>query len=238
MPQTIPITLQWGQFTGSFVAGDINDLGVFIAQQMAGAIRSDVSFILLVTADPGTNVSLLIYNTTQNLFKVWDTGSGRYLANLPFAIGDIKNSFIGVDTVATGWVVLNGRAIAAIPGLSGAQQTHLTNLFGTTLPTVSPANVNGLPPDGSFSAIVWPPSINPVVTPAAGVIAPGLTFTAPNPSDTEVQAFANQVEILRGSVQDSFDVTKQIQAVAENMLVALNNVVGPQIFALVFCGLP
>lgn len=241
MPQSIPITLQWGQFTGSFVAGDINELGVFIAQQMAGAIRSDVSFMLITVNDPATEVTKLIYNTSQNLFKVWDTGTGRYLANLPFAIGDVKNSVVGTDTISTGWVVLDGRAIAAIPGISGSQQTHLQNLFnggapGGNIPTVTPANINGLPADGSFSAIIWPPSINPVVTPAAGVIG-ALPFTNPA-TDTEAEALRNQTEILRTSAQDAFDVTKQIQAVAENTLVALNNAAGTPIYALVFCGLP
>ncbi len=144
-----------------------------------------------------------------------------------------------IVVVARGWVMLDGRLLTAITGINAAQLANLRTLFGaattTRLPVVSATHTTGLPATGSFANIPWPVNLNPVVLPAAGVISPGLTFSNPV-ADTEAQAFATQTEVLRSSAQDAFDVTKQIQTVAEQMLVALNNTVTPAIYSSVFCG--
>lgn len=241
MSQTIPIILTAGPVPPGFAAADINQLMQAIATYISGAIRTDVTFIPRVLNDPATNISPIIFNVSQNIFKVWDISSGSYIAITEFQLGDVKNSFVGTDDIVHGWVLLDGRAIAAITGITGLQQQTLNNLFnggspGGTLPTVKPANIVGLPADGSFSGIVWPPSINPVVTPDAGTFG-GLFFSDPVAA-TEAREFANDTEILRGSVQDSFDVTKQIQAQAEFTLNALNAPATTPMHALVFCGYP
>lgn len=234
---TIPITLVAGVPPPDQQWTTLAQLLVIIQNYMSGAIIADGQFIIFTANDPATQQAPLIFNTTQQVFKVWNIGAGRYVPIFQYAYGDVKTSFAGYDTPGTGWFVLNGRSIAAIPGITGAQQSVLLTFFPSgVLPVVSPQNISGLPPNGAFSGIPWPASINPVVTPAAGVISPGLPFTAPNPSDTEVQALADATEMLRGSAQDAFDVTKQIQAQAEFTLNALNNAGTPPMVSLIFAG--
>lgn len=143
--QTIPIVLTWGPVAPGTQAADINQLGTLLAAQLSGAIRADVSFVTIVLNDPTTYQGALIYNSTQRVFKAWDTASGSYIALTQFAVGDVKNTFVGTDTVATGWVILNGRTISAVPGLTQNQITNLTVLFPAgTLPTVTaPATTVG-----------------------------------------------------------------------------------------------
>lgn len=234
--QTIAITLNWGPVSTDFSAANINQLGELIAAQLSASVRADITFIPIVTNDPTAFDGQLIFNVAQNIFKSWNIGTGSYRAITEYAIGDIKNTFVGTDTISTGWVILNGRTLASITGLTGAQLSALQALFPSgSLPSVTPANVSGLPAGNAFGDIPWPPSIEPTVQPAAGVISPGLTFTNPV-TDTEGQALADQTEILRNSVQDSFYVTKQIQTVAQQLLTALNNANPPVLYAAVFCG--
>jgi hypothetical protein len=156
-------------------------------------------------------------------------------------VGDIGNTLVGNDNLAVGRVILNGRKIADIPGLSSRQLANLQSLFGSgadqTIPTVSPANVSGLPVGNAFGSITWPPSINPVYLPAEGAIAPGLTFSNPVTAG-EGQALADKTEELRTSGDDAFGVTKQIQAVCQQLLNALNTNTNPPIYAYVFAGFP
>ncbi len=236
---SIPIILTPGPVApGSAVPiTDLNGLLALVCRYISGGIIADGQFIIFTPNDPATQQAPLIFNTSQQVFKVWNIGAGRYVPIFQYAYGDVKTSFAGYDTPGTGWFVLDGRAIAAIPGITFAQQSVLLTFFPSgTLPVVSPQNIAGLPANGAFSGIVWPASINPVVTPAAGVISPGLPFTGPNPSDTEVQALADATETLRGSAQDAFDVTKQIQAKAETFLEAINNAGTPPMYSLVFAG--
>lgn len=239
--QTIPITLTPGVPPPDAQWVTLADLLQLFCSNVAGSIRADITFVPILVNDPVTFVGDLIFNLTQRVFKSWDVGSGAYVTVTENVVGDIKDSFIATDDIARGWVVLNGRLLTNITGISAAQLTNLQTLFGssptTTLPTVSATHTSGLPAGNAFGSIVWPPSINPVVQPASGVIAPGLTFTNPV-TDVEAQSLANQTEILRGSAQDSFDVTKQIQAVAQQMLTALNQTATPAIYAKVFAGYP
>lgn len=238
--QTIPLTLTPGIPPTDARWTTLAELIALVCANTAGSIRADITFIPQVANDPAAFDGNLIFNVIQRVFKAWDIGTGAYVTVTENTLGDIKDSFNGNDEVARGWVVLNGRLISDIPGLTAAQTTNLQTLFGaaatTRLPTISATHTNGLPVGNAFGGIVWPPSINPVVQPAAGVISPGLTFTNPV-TDVEGQALANQAEVLRTSVQDSFDVTKQIQAVAQQMLTALNQSATPAIYAKVFCGM-
>lgn len=233
--QTLAITLTWGPAAGQLSDYDLNQLGVLLAAHLSAAVQADVTFIPQVVNDPGSFDTQLIFNITQRIFKGWDAGTGRYVAVTEYAIGDIKNTFVGVDDIARGWVILNGRAIAAVPGITGAQQAALLTIFpGGVLPIVTPANVSGLPVGNAFGEIVWPPSINPVVTPTAATLN-SITFTNPV-VDTEAGALRDETVRLRDSAQDAFDVTKQIQAVAQQLLTALNVNTTPPIYAAVFAG--
>lgn len=235
--QTIPITLTPGVPPPDVKTVTAEQVLKLVADYMAASIRADITFIPIVTNDPASFDGQLIFNVAQNIFKSWSIASGAYSAVTENVIGDIKDTFIGNDDIARGWVILNGRAISSITGISAAQTTALETLFGAggNLPTIAATHTNGLPAGNAFGDIVWPPSLAPVIQPAAGVISPGLAFSNPV-ADTEAQALANQTEVLRTSVQDSFDVTKQIQAVAQAMLTALNQSSTPPIYAAVFCG--
>lgn len=229
--QTIPITLTWGPVSASFTAADINELGTLLAKQLAGSIRADVSFILPTLNDPTTFTTQLIFNTTQGVFKSWSTTSGKYVPVTDSQIGDVKNTFVGVDTLATGWVILNGRSIAAIPGLSLQQQTVLETFFGVggSLPTVIPQNIAGLPVVGSFSGIV-----TPAVLPAAGIIGAlpiGATY-----DQGEVTTLRDDTEILRTSTAAVETQAAAIQAKAEQLLVAISNNTTPPLYSSLFIG--
>lgn len=234
--QTIAITLSWGPVATDVRAADINELGTLIAQQLSAAMRADITFVPIVANDPATFDGQLIFNIPQNLFKSWDTGAGAYRAVTDAVVGDVKNSFVGSDSVATGWLVLNGRLLSDLVGLTTTQLDNLKGLFGTAadtrLPNVSPANVNGLPVGNAFGAIPWP-----TILPPAGTFD-GLTFTAPNPTDAEVKTFAGDTELLETSLDGVFTLVKTIQAVCQQQLNAMNNAGAPPLYALVFCGYP
>jgi len=238
--QTVPITLSWGPTTGDVSALDINQLGTLIAQQLSGSLRADISFIPIVTNDPAAYQGQLIFNVAQNLFKSWSIGAGAYVAISPYAVGDVKNTFIGNDSVVTGWVILNGRKISDITGLSAAQISNLQGLFGASvdqaIPSVSPANVSGLPQGNAFGNIPWGGNLDPSVLPNAGTFA-SMAFTNPV-TDTEATALANNCETLRTSTDQAFTVTKQIQALCQQVLTALNTASTPPLYASVFIGYP
>jgi hypothetical protein len=150
--QTIPITLQAGPVPLPYEAADINQLLETVAKYLSGSIRADVSFYLEVFVDPTNFVTNLIFNSAQRVFKAWNPATGTYVPLTTFTAGDIKTSLVGTDQVALGWVLLDGRAITAITGLTTAQQTVLETFFGIggNLPTVSAQNIQNLPADGSF----------------------------------------------------------------------------------------
>lgn len=229
--QTIPITLQPGVGTPAQQAVVSTEAMAIIASLMSASIRADVSFFSQVTNDPPAFTTWLIYNVSQTVFKYWNIATGSYVAITQFRVGDMKTSFVGNDDVATGWVVLDGRLISNITGLTGAQVAALETLFGVggSLPVVTPTNVSGLPPVNAFGNIPWPQ-----ILPAAGVFS-GLTFSNPV-ADTEADAFAEDTEILRDTSENLFTLIKQIQALSNTFLNAMNNSNNPPIYSLVFCG--
>ena len=95
--------------------------------------------IYQAATDPTSNLGLF-FNTATNLLKIWNPaiGTGQYstVGYLP-ALGDQKMSYTNADDLANGWVLANGRTISGIGGLTATQSANLTNLFGTTLPTVA-----------------------------------------------------------------------------------------------------
>lgn len=233
--QTIPIVMQWGPGTPAQQAIVSNEAGEIIAAQLAAAIRADITYITQVTNDPTTFVGQLIFNVPQNVFKSWDIGSGSYKPVASFGVGDVKNTFVGADSLATGWVLLNGRLISDIAGLSGSQTANLQSLFGsssdTRIPTVIPANVSGLPQGNAFGSIPWPQ-----ILPVADTFA-NLTFTNPV-TDAEADEFADDTETLRTTVDNVFTLVKAIQEVCQQQLTALNANTTPPLYAQIFVGFP
>ncbi len=234
MNQTFPVTLTWGPVAVPKTALDVNEFGALVTQQIAAQVRANVSFYYETSTDPSTFVTNVILNTTQGVFKIWNFSTGAYVPMTQFAVGDVKNSFIGLDSVATGWVLLDGRAITAIGGLSAVQQTNLNNLFPAgIIPVVSSPNAVGLPVGNAFGAIP-----QPVMDPAAGAFA-GQVFTNP-PTDAELDIFADLTEELRGSVNGLRDYAlTSTQIVSQQMLNALNGAAGTnRVYSLCFCGYP
>jgi hypothetical protein len=228
--QTIPITLTAGPVPPGFVANGIDALLQAFCIYVSGSIRADVSFFLVTLNDPTNFITDLIFNSTTRALKAWDSGVGRYVTLTQFEIGDIKNSVVGGDRLAVGWVQLDGRAITAIPGINAAQQATLQQLFpGGNLPTVSPSNTQNLPANGSFSGIT-----KPAVAPADGVIG-ALQFDA-SYTEAEVEALRDATETLRDSTGSVETQVSQIQDKAEELLASLNNNSNPPIYALMFVG--
>lgn len=233
MNQTFPVTLTWGPVTAPVVAADINELGTLVAGQLAAQVQADVSFYVEVATDPTSFITNVILNTTHGVFKLWNLSTGAYVPMTQFAVGDVKNSFSGLDSVGTGWVILDGRAITSIPGLSAVQQVNLQNLFPSgTIPVVTPPNIVGLPVGNAFGAIP-----QPIMDPPPGAFTDQV-FTNP-PTKTEVDRFADLTEELRGTANSIRDYAlTSTQLVSQQMLNALNGVSANPLYSLVFCGYP
>lgn len=232
--QTIPITLQSNPVPVGITAANIDQLLTVIAQYMSASISGDVSFFYQTAADPTQFVTSLIYNTNQNVFKGWDTGTGKYLPITQFQTGDVKNSFVGGDEVSYGWIVLDGRLKSAITGLSQNQQAVMNQLFlSDYIPNVAPLqNLSGLPNAGTFSAISLPD-----VQPPQNQIA-NLAFS-PQYSASESQALAQNTETLRGAAKTINDGAKLIRDTSEAVLEALRGgSTSERLYSKVFIGYP
>lgn len=240
--QTIPVTLSWGPVSADIQALNINQLGELVARQLAGSIRADVSFFIEVIIDPTAKITSLIFNSTTRVFKAWSDSSGSYVPLTQYLIGDVKNTFIGTDQVAAGWVILDGRAFTAIPGISAAQIAVLQTLFGgTTLPVVVPTNTQNLPASASFSGIAKP-AAPAAITPADGVIG-ALTFDATTYTPSESEALRDATETLRDSASSVRDTTaaiatqaSAIQDKCSDLLTALRGSTTPTLWTSVFIG--
>ena len=229
--QTIPITLQAGVFPPGYNYSSPQEFATALASIMSGSLRADVTFILNVLFDPTTFQTQLIFNVTQQVLKSWDTSTGSYRPLTQYQIGDVKNSFVGQDQISTGWVLLNGRQIDAVPGATTAQIATMETLFGVDgmLPNVVPVNGGDLPAASSFSGIV-----KPDVEPAAGVIA-ALPISDP-PTQAEVEALRDATDTLRESTAAVETQASEIQDKSADLLAALRNNTTPPMYSLVFIG--
>lgn len=233
MSSTIPITLTPVPIPVGVKALDINQLVTIITQYTAASINQDVSFFQLVSVDPTQQTTPLIFNTSQGVFKYWDTTVGRYTPITPFQPGDIKNTFSGGDSPQTGWIDCDGRTISSVPNISANQQGILNALFGAggSLPTLSPfQGVSNLPTANAFSEV-------PVAatTPPTNQIA-NLPFSNDyNP--VEPQNLAANTEQLRTSQNELRGSVVSMQALSNQMLNAFTTPV-TGITAQVFVGYP
>lgn len=76
--QVVPIALSPNPVPANVTAATMSQLMQLIAQYMGATISANVSFIPFYDADPVSDVSTIIYNTTQNAFKYWSTATGSY----------------------------------------------------------------------------------------------------------------------------------------------------------------
>lgn len=233
MSATIPITLTPVPVPVGVKATDINQLITIITQFTAASINANVSFFQTVSADPTQQTTPLIFNTSQGVFKYWDTNVGKYVAITPFQPGDIKNTFVGGDSPQTGWIDCDGRAISAVPNISAQQQGVLNSLFGvgSNLPDLTPIQgFSNLPASGAFTDI---PVLDTV--PPQNQIA-NLPFASEyNPVDS--QNLASNTETLRGSQNSLRGSLVSMRTVSEQMLQALTTPV-TGMTAQIFVGYP
>lgn len=233
MSATIPITLTPVPVPVGVQATDINQLITIITQFTAASINADVSFFQIVSADPTQITTPLIFNTSQGVFKFWDTTVGKYTPITPFQAGDIKNTFNGGDSPQTGWIDCDGRAINDVPNISAYQQSVLNSLFGVggNLPDLSPLQgLSNLPSSNAFSNVVVP-----TTTPPQNQIA-NLPFSATyNP--VEEQNLAANTETLRGSQNDLRASVVAMQSISNQMLQSLTTP-ATGLTAQVFVGYP
>jgi hypothetical protein len=230
----IPITLTPVPVPVGVQATDINALLQIIASYTSASIKTNVSFFAQFSAVPTKFVTSLIYNTSNNLFYGWNSGSASYQPITPYQPGQVIQSFSSGDIPQQGLFVLNGRLISAIPNISQNQSSVLQTLFGISgsLPTVTPLQaLGGLPQKGSFSTIN-----NPAVAPPSGQLG-GLTFSSP-PAQTEVQALAQNTEVLDESAIGLQAALAASLTASEQMLDALLATSGPTMTAFVFAGFP
>lgn len=233
MSATIPITLTPVPVPVGVRATDINQLITILTQYIAASVNADVSFFQSVSSDPTQQTTALIFNTSQSVFKYWDTGLGRYMPVTQFQAGDVKNTFVGGDSPQTGWIQCDGRLISAVPNISATQQGVLNSLFGVggSLPNLTPfQSVSGLPSASAFTDI-------PVAdtTPPQNQIA-NLPFSADyNP--VEPQNLAANTETLRGSQNDLRTAVVSMKTASQQMLSALS-AASTGMYAMVFVGYP
>lgn len=233
MSATLPITLTPVPVPVGVKATDINQLLTILTQYTAASVNADVSFFQTVSADPTQFTTAIIFNTSQAVFKYWDTALGRYTAVTPFQAGDIKNTVVAGDSPQTGWIECDGRVIAEIPNISATQQGVLNALFGVggSLPNLTPVQgFSNLPAAGSFSGVSVPNT-----TPPQNQIA-NLPFSSTYDPVNE-QNLAKNTETLRGSQNDLRSAVVAMQGYSEQVLTAMTTPT-TGMFACIFVGYP
>jgi hypothetical protein len=157
MSAPLPIVLQPVPVSYSVNATDINQLLTVLCQHVQATVNTQVSFFLVVTSDPTTLVSQVIFNQLEGVFKQWSVVLGKYVViTSRFAVGDLKQSVIVGDYVNQGWIQCDGRLISAVPYLSADQISQLEALFGAggNLPNIAPITV-AAPPTATIYTFIY-----------------------------------------------------------------------------------
>ena len=208
---------------------NIDQLMVYFVKYIGASISASVSWFLTGTVDPNSNQGVF-FNTAQDVFKSWDNSVGRYTPIGAPPVGQVIDTFVGGDEASNGYVLLDGRSISAITGLSTAQVTALTGLFGVggAVPNIPVfRGFNTAPANGAFSGIDFPD-----VAPANGVIG----------GCVDVATLAPAAETLRDSTDTINTQTKTLRNTSETLLNAVNAAAGLNatnpIYKKVFVGYP
>ena len=234
MPR-IPLSLSWNPITTKFSAADINQFGQLFVKQVAGELdQASITSFASGSVNPDTNQGLF-YNTTAQMFMVWDVAAARYKPMNGYTVGDTKQSFKTGDEISTGWVQLDGRQITNVPGISTSQRASLIELFPTgQLPVLTnTGSLLGLPANGAIAGISIPD-----IDPANGVIGNlpiGTTY-----SQGEVTAIKDGAETLRDSTDGLAESVRKLRDKTEAIRDALAGTGAPSSVAVfkVFCGYP
>lgn len=208
---------------------NIDQLMVYFVKYIGASISANVNWFITGTVDPNSSQGLF-FNTAQNVFKSWSNGLGKYVPIGAHVVGTVIDTFVGGDEPSLGYVLLDGRSINAITGISTAQKTALESLFsvGGAVPNIPVfRGFNTAPADGAFSGIDFPD-----VAPANGVIG----------GCVDVATLAPATETLRDSTDTLNTQTKTVRNTAETLLVAVNSAAGLNatnpIYKKVFVGYP
>jgi hypothetical protein len=232
MSTTIPITLTPIPVPVNIQAVNINDFLGIVCEYVSGSISQNVSFFLQGATPPNSNQGIF-YNTSTQRFENWSSNNGSYLPITELQVGDLKGAFRTSDDPVNGWILLDGRVISTITGLTQAQNANLQNLFGSggSLPNFTFLGaLSGLPPVGTFSGIS-----NTAISPAVGAIA-ALPISA-SYTQAEVQNLRNSTETLDESTNALQKTVTQVISNSETVLTSLQNTsttTGAKWF--VFCG--
>jgi hypothetical protein len=137
-PLPAPQSVQWANF---------DQMVVLICKYIAAAIGANVSFFIQGPSAPSSDQGLF-YNTTVNKFMRWSPNDGKYIYITDFVVGMWSVSSVAGDDAAGGWIMLDGRAIDSIGGITPQQQNVLNTIFGANqnLPNVTFAPAIGTPP--------------------------------------------------------------------------------------------
>lgn len=113
-----------------------NQLITLICQYIQGNISSSVSFFQQGSTPPPFNQGIF-FNLVDNRFENWDQPSGGYIPISERSVGDVYQSFISGDVLTGGLVLLDGRAVNTVGGLTQNQANNLATLFGanSVMPT-------------------------------------------------------------------------------------------------------
>ena len=217
--QNIPITLIPTPVPTGTEGMTLNDLLNIIAQYMSASISASVSFFIQGSNWPSSNQGIF-YNQTLNKFGNWNAALGKYIPVSDVAVGDIRASYIGQDDLANGWVVMNGRQLTTIAGLTQLQLANLQTLYGSAPSAVLPnmpflAGLNNPPANQSFSNIA-----QSSVAPVAGFIGALALDGAYNQS--QVAALRDASEQLDASVVNLNTTVQKALGVSESLLEAIN----------------
>ena len=235
MPSPVPIVLTANPVPGAQRPLDINQFLQTICQYVSAQISQNVSFFIQGAAYPVSDQGIFFNQTTEK-FGVWSSAYGKYIAIGDRTVGELVASYLVTDDLPNGLVVLDGRAISAITGLSQQQTTNLETIFGVTasLPNFTFfAALQGLPDSGAFSGI----PISPFVPLTSQVQA--ISFTGSYAQAAE-QALQSNVASTVTSATSLQSAVQQIQGVAESLLDALVNYTPSGVMPVwkIFAGFP
>lgn len=133
--QVIPVTLTPVPVPNNAVAQNLSQLVALMAQYLGAQIQADISFFPTVASDPATNISPIIYNATQNVFKYWSTITGNYQAIgfLQVTQNPTTNQGVIFNTVSEQFLAWNGSSYVPIPLIPIVTSVPTTNTQGVII---------------------------------------------------------------------------------------------------------
>ena len=215
----IPISLTALPVPVGIKASNMNELLSLLAQYLEASIHDNVSFFLQGSNFPDSDQGIF-YNQTIGKFGDWNAALGKYIPISDVAVGDIRASYVGGDDLVNGWVVMDGRLISAVPGLTQLQKSNLQTLFGGAASATVPnlpflAGLQNPPANGSFANIA-----QPAVDPQKGYI--GALAIDASYVQSQVAALRDAAEQLDDSVNSLDTTVSTMKGVAESLLNSLN----------------